>query len=288
MQILSLPKFELLILNQIYNTSYFTPESFSSQSDYFSYLTEFITYKSPKAQNPRSNALINQIISLANLISNPQNFSCYDKIFQLNNLLETQSSFSKYLQDFDHENCTYSVLDVIVFSSLYNCKLWSKLYHPISKKTKETKYNPLERIFLWFQSFEETFTDLIKYRFNPSLLQPKHQKQQERLSKLKKKNPEFLNAIKDQHYEKVLDYLKKGVDLKVVDEEYGNSAGHIACLNGDLSMCKLLDEYGIDWESENLENVTPIFQAIESKNLELIAYLYSKKVNFEHLDFQNR
>ena len=288
MQSLSLPKFELLILNQIYNTTYFTLENSPVQTDYFSYLTKFITYKSPQAQNLTSNPLINKIISIANVISNPQNFSCYEKIFQLNNLLETQYSFSKYSQDFDHENKKYSVLDVIVFSSLHNCKLWSKLYHPLSKIPQETKPNPLERIFLWFQSFEETFSDLIKYRFNPSLLQPKHQRQQERLSKLKKKNPEFINAIKDQCYEEVLDLLKKGVDLKVVDAEYGNSAGHIACLNGDLAMCKLLDEYGFDWESENLENVTPIFQAIESKNLELISFLHSKKVNLEHQDFQNR
>jgi hypothetical protein len=187
----------------------------------------------------------------------------------------------------------------MVFSSLHNCKLWSKLYRPgpkikeekqkFEKKSPNSKLNSLENLFLWFHTFENTFTDLIKYRFNPSLLDPKHKKKQEKLSKLKKRNPDFINAVKAQDYDKVLAFLKEGVEIKVVDSEDGSSAGHIACLQGDFKLCKMLDDYGINWEAEDLENITPVFNAIESANMDLIAYLYDvKKVNFEHKDFQDR
>lgn len=39
---------------------------------------------------------------------------------------------------------------------------------------------------------------------------------------------------------------------------------HIACNNGDLKMCKLLDKYKCDWEAEDIEKLTPINYAIRA------------------------
>ena len=279
-------KFELLILNQIYNTVYFNPDLLSKEYDSSSLLNIYLAFQKTENLDETSNnkPLINEILAITLFISEPKNFSCYDKIAQLTNILGDKIYFysEKKTQN------SYTFLDVIVFSSLHNCKLWSKLYRPQAKIPQVIKSTPLEKLFKWFQSFEETFTDLIKYRFNPSILSQKNQKKQEKQSKLKKRNPDFINAVGDSATDKVIELLKQGVDIQVVDANDGSSAAHIACLKGDLYLCKLLDSYGVNWEAEDLENVTPVFNAIESANIDLVSFLYNKKVNFEHLDFQNR
>lgn len=321
-------KFEGVILNQIYNTNAFSEDLWPENFDYSPFLSEFEKFQKANNvhENLGKNSLVQEITEIAGFISNPKNFSCYDQLNKLRGLIEQHQSFSFVL---NQEETHYSVIDVIVFSALHNCKLWSKLYRPghfkiknksevEENKEKNDKNNkkaqeeeeeveksaefkentdkknqklttPLANLFEWFFIFESTFTDLIKYRFNPSLLDPKNKKRQERLSKLKKRNPEFINAVKDQDYHKVEELLSQGVDIKVVDSEDGGSAGHIACRKGDLAICRLLDQYKINWEAEDLESITPVFHAIESANIELISYLFEeKKVNFEHNDFQNR
>ena len=324
-------KFEAVILNQLYNTNVFPEELSSENFDFSPFLSEYIKFQKTNNvhENLEKNILVQEIIEIAGFISNPKNFSCYEQLYKLRGFLEQHQNFSFIL---NQEETNYSVIDVIVFSALHNCKLWSKLYRPghfkknkpqqpknddktqentekheknnknieeienieefkeINEKVaKDNEKNPLLKLFEWFFIFESTFTDLIKYRFNPSLLDPKNKKRQERLSKLKKSNPEFINAVKDQDYNKVEDLLKQGIDIKVVDSEDGGSAGHIACRKGNLAICKLLDQYKINWESEDLESITPVFHAIESANIELISYLFEEKqVNFEHNDFQNR
>ena len=337
-------KFEPFILNQIYNTDVFPAELSHINYDYSPFLSAFISFQTSNNvnENIEKNKLIQEILEIASFVSNPANFSCYEQLYKLKSLLEKHENFSFILNQDEKKYC---FIDVIVFSALHNCKLWSKLYRPGHGKKMRTQENgkkeeknqenednpdnmmenekneeenkgniteenkhkdekiqeqgekhqtsqkltPLYNLFKWFFIFEKTFTDLIKYRFNPSLLDPKNKKRQERLSKLKKRNPEFINAVKEKDYQKVEELLKQGVDIKVVDSEDGSSAGHISCKLGDLRLCKLLDEYGINWEAENLENITPVFNAIESANIELISYLFDvKKVNIEHNDFQNR
>lgn len=318
-------KFEAIILNQIYNTNFFNSYVPAINFEYFSCLSSFLSYCSSQkdfqiCQQIEDNEIIPKIIAVTSFISDSKNFSCFDKLLLLNDFLKDSLTF-KSLTAEKFGASIYSFLDVIVFSGLHNCKLWSKLYRPPSKYQKIESSNkkksipnedeknddnsnnsrnnydsntnnykkPLEKLTLWFRIFEETFVDIIKYRFNPTLLDAKHKKQQEKLSKLKKRNPEFINAVKCQDYDKITTLLKEKIDIQVVDEEDGSSAAHIACLKGDLMLCQLLDEYKINWEAEDLENITPVFNAIESANSDLILYLYNnKKVNFEHKDFQNR
>lgn len=52
--------------------------------------------------------------------------------------------------------------------------------------------------------------------------------------------------------------------IYVYDEDKYVRSSHLACNNGDLKMCKLLDKYNCDWEAEDLEKLTPINYAIRS------------------------
>lgn len=287
--------FEAKVLNEIYSTEFFEIEN--SSEKYAQIFNQFLVFsKIEKQKILETHPHIPETIGLANFITSPENFSCYDKLLELQ---------LKLLQEKEIQNNSkqkFTFIDVIIFSALHNCKLWSKLFKFTggAKKPKptkseeqtnektETNKNPLTTLLIWFQNFEKSFSEAIKYRFNPEILGPKHKKQQEKASRLKKKHPEFIAAVKNKETQKVIDFLKNGVDLQVVDALDGSSAAHIACLNGDLVMCKILDEYNVDWEAENLESITPVFNAIESTNMELISYLKEKKVNFEHLDFQAR
>lgn len=286
--------FEAKLLNEIYGTEFFDIENSSEKYDQI--FNQFVLFSHiEKEKLFEMHPHIQETIKLANFITNPQNFSCYDKILELQQKLLQEKEIQKnFIKEF-------TFIDVIIFSALHNCKLWSKLFKfPGVKKPKDRKNqeeaqhklegnkNPLATLLVWFKNFENSFSEIIKYRFNPSILGPKHKKQQEKASKLKKRHPEFIAAVKNKETEKVLNFLKNGIDLQVVDAADGSSAAHIACLNGDLVMCQILDEYNVDWEAENLESVTPIFNALESANMELIVYLKEKKVNFEHLDFQGR
>jgi len=63
---------------------------------------------------------------------------------------------------------------------------------------------------------------------------------------------------------------------------------HIACSTGNLAICELLDEFGVDWNESDSLNNTPLFYAISSRNISLITYLQTKNINLEHMDNQNR
>ena len=216
-----------------------------------------------------------EIIEIAGFISNPKNFSCYEQLYKLRGFLEQHQNFSFIL---NQEETNYSVIDVIVFSALHNCKLWSKLYRPGHFK-KNKPQQP--------KNDDKTQENTEKHEKNNKNIE--EIEIIEEFNEINESNPEFINAVKDQDYNKVEDLLKQGIDIKVVDSEDGGSAGHIACRKGNLAICKLLDQYKINWESEDLESITPVFHAIESANIELISYLFEEKqVNFEHNDFQNR
>lgn len=67
------------------------------------------------------------------------------------------------------------------------------------------------------------------------------------------------------------------------------SLAHIACRNGNIEMLKLLLEFGCDLESNDIENMTPLFDAIYSGNIELCEFLIEeKKVNINHIECQDR
>jgi len=64
---------------------------------------------------------------------------------------------------------------------------------------------------------------------------------------------------------------------------------HIACNNGDLKMCKLLDKYQCDWEAEDIEKLTPINYAIRAGDQPTLEFLVKqKKVDIEHKEMQLR
>ncbi len=48
---------------------------------------------------------------------------------------------------------------------------------------------------------------------------------------------------------------------------------HQACWLGNLKMCQLLNSYGVDWEAEDTEKMSPIFHAIDRNSLEVVKYL---------------
>lgn len=61
---------------------------------------------------------------------------------------------------------------------------------------------------------------------------------------------------------------------------------HIACFNGDIKMCRLLDKFGANWESLDQDQQTPIYMAINGNSLKVVKFLVEEKnVNHEHVEY---
>ena len=51
-------------------------------------------------------------------------------------------------------------------------------------------------------------------------------------------------------------------------------------MQNDLEMCKILTSFGVDWEAQDSEKMSPIFYAIHGRAYETMKYLVEEvKVN---------
>ena len=112
-------------------------------------------------------------------------------------------------------------------------------------------------------------------------------------------NEELAMAVKESNYEKVENLLlnfHENVESRIQDVNKTNkyyktykSLAHIACFKTDKKMLQILLKYGCDLESKDFENMTPIYDAIYSNNIEFVNYLIKDlKVNLYHKEIQNR
>lgn len=70
---------------------------------------------------------------------------------------------------------------------------------------------------------------------------------------------------------------------------YGNTALHIACLNGHLSVCQVLISFGADVEAINYRGQTPLHIAAASTHgNDCLNYLVNQKVNINKQSLEGR
>ena len=102
--------------------------------------------------------------------------------------------------------------------------------------------------------------------------------------------PELINEVKSQNYENVENYLlNKHENVESRTERYYKTLAHLACTKSDKKMLLILIKYGCNLESLDFENMTPLYDAIYSNNLEFVDYLIKElKMNINHHEIQNR
>ena len=111
--------------------------------------------------------------------------------------------------------------------------------------------------------------------------------------------PELANAVKELNYSKTEDLLlnfHENVETRAQDQNKTTtyyktfkSLAHIACFKKDKKMLSILIKYGVNLESKDYENMTPIYDAIYTNDVNFVDYLIKDlKVNLYHKEIQNR
>ena len=102
--------------------------------------------------------------------------------------------------------------------------------------------------------------------------------------------PELVEEVKSQNYEKVENLLlncHENVESRTA--RYYKTLAHLACAKSDKKMLLILIKYGCNLESLDFENMTPLYDAIYSNNIEFVDFLIKDlKMNINHHEIQNR
>lgn len=102
-------------------------------------------------------------------------------------------------------------------------------------------------------------------------------------------NLELVQSVLERNFSKIISLLEQEENVNSRELHSYKTLAHLACREGDLELLQILIEYGCDLESLDDEDMTPIFEAIYSKNISLCEFLIEeKKVNLHHLEIQNR
>ena len=110
---------------------------------------------------------------------------------------------------------------------------------------------------------------------------------------------ELAQAVKDSNYEKVENLLlnfHENVESRIQDQNKTSkyyktykSLTHLACFKKDKKMLSILIKYGCNLESKDFENMTPLFDAIYTNDVNFVDYLIKDlKANLYHKEIQNR
>jgi len=203
------------------------------------------------------------ILEVCNLLSKKEIADCMKILFEA--LDEVKSKTCKF---FISEHFAY--LDILVFSALRRCRAWKK----ILKGAKDT----IPHLYSWHE--------WIKTEHKKGLFQEKIVVNEKIGSHDKR---EYFEALKTNNILKVEKFLNQnsGITIESFDlEDKKKTACHIACEIGNLELLKFLkDRYNCNLEARDCEEMTPLFYALESRNLEVIKYLTEKGANLEHNDF---
>ncbi|KAA8594871.1 hypothetical protein FQN60_012006, partial [Etheostoma spectabile] len=91
-------------------------------------------------------------------------------------------------------------------------------------------------------------------------------------------NTSFLRAARAGNIDKVLDFLKNGVDISTCNQK-GNTALHIASLAGQNEVVRLLVKRGADVNSQSQNGFTPLYMAAQENHLEVVRYMLENDGN---------
>ncbi|KAL4427585.1 hypothetical protein ABPG74_012976 [Tetrahymena malaccensis] len=180
----------------------------------------------------------------------------------------------------------YNLISFYVFISLGKSKIWPRLFKEIkSGKKVERQW----QIHQFFDQFRNDFSSIVKQGFNSSVISKKHQKEIDKQTIIQKSNNSFIQAVRENLFEKVQQMLVDGTNIEAIDTVEQYTAAHIACDVGNMEMIRLLDSYKCNWEALDHEQMTPLYYAIRGENLPVVKFLVEeKKVNVEHKEFMHR
>jgi len=175
-------------------------------------------------------------------------------------------------------------LDVFVLSSLGRSRIWCSMSKGAEKSSKI-----IPKLWRWTEYMKEIYPDYLDFQTHLSIQSKKHIVQTVKRHFQKNSNPEFISAVRGKRYQDVKMLLDAGANIDSIDPDDNNkTALHIACENADLTMIKLLESFGCDFQALDYEQMTPMFYAIFSENIEVIEYILSKGADLEHREFQDR
>ena len=261
---------------------------------YFSYLINFNFYlyynlisygrklhknknNSDKAINSKWESYLSHLLFLRELNTN----------LLLNEIKTNLNSYFK-LHCFILEQASY--LDIILLSIIIDLDLFDQI---LNCKENDESYIYFKRWILSMTKIYEISPEKIKsfYKNKESYFVYNTYK----LTSCQK----LAEAVKQSNYTQTEDLLlnfHENVESRIQDENKTTkyyktfkSLAHLACSNKDKKMLSILIKYGCNLESKDNENMTPIYDAIYTNDVNFVDYLIKDlKVNLYHKEIQNR
>jgi len=206
----------------------------------------------------KENDELGTIMEVCNLLSLKELAECVSTLFQV--LDETKSKSCTFFISKD-----FAYVDILIFSALRRCRSWKKVL-------KGTKDNDILSLYNWHEWIKTEHKKGLFHSIKPQVVTHDHD------------NQEYFEALKTyQSSEKIRKYLDH-FNIECFDMKDKKKTGcHIACEIGNLELFKLLhNEYNCNLEALDCEEMTPLFYALASGNLDLIRFLIERGVNLEH------
>jgi ankyrin repeat protein len=93
------------------------------------------------------------------------------------------------------------------------------------------------------------------------------------------KSYEFINAVKFQNYDFVIEALNSNKNYLFSVDYLGETAYHWAAKLGDLKMMKILVDYGPYHNQKDYKGRTPLYLAVVNNHKDICSYLLNKGAN---------
>ncbi|KAL2780790.1 ankyrin-2 isoform 44 [Daubentonia madagascariensis] len=91
-------------------------------------------------------------------------------------------------------------------------------------------------------------------------------------------NASFLRAARAGNLDKVVEYLKGGIDINTCNQK-GNTALHIASLAGQAEVVKVLVKEGANINAQSQNGFTPLYMAAQENHIDVVKYLLENGAN---------
>ena len=93
------------------------------------------------------------------------------------------------------------------------------------------------------------------------------------------KSYEFINAVKFQNYDFVIEALNSNKNYLFSVDYLGETAYHWAAKLGDLKMMQILVDYGLYHNQKDYKGRTPLYHAVVNNHKDICSYLLNKGAN---------
>lgn len=180
-----------------------------------------------------------------------------------------------------------SLYDVILLSILQNWKNWKN----INQYLKGENFCHINRYISFVEKYLEIdYIKIDKYKeskWKENLGDTYKLNSNQELVKIVLENSS--NLEKTDYFNEIIKFLNSGECVNSRELEDFKTLTHIACSKGNINLVKLLIDYGSDLEALDFEFMTPIYDAIYSRNLDLCEFLIEEmKININHREIQER